>query len=351
MLHETWKSRLIRFAHHEQSQSFQQATEPESPRIILGKKIYKRQNMSPATNWLSKIKGEVRQNEMLYKHTSLLIGGPADIFILPKDKEDILTIFKFNKDLPVFFLGEGSNLLAPDKGFRGIVISMKDGFKAIKPPLFFRKLDGEDYAVIKAGAGVKMSYLAKYAAKYSLSGLEGLAGIPGSLGGSLMMNAGAEGTEIGDMVRSITRVTPDVEIQTIKRDGLVFEYRKTIFPPGGGVIVEAELELKKEDRLTIQDTIDRNLKRRNKTQPLTVPNSGSVFKNPEGTTAGRLIESAGLKGFSIDDAGVSIKHANFIVNKGEAKSEDVIRLIGHIQSVVKEKTGTELETEIVIMEE
>ena len=186
--------------------------------------------MIPSTNWLSKIKGEVRLDEMLYKHTSLLVGGPADIFILPQDKEDILTVFKFNKDLPVHFLGEGSNLLAPDKGFRGIVISLKEGFKAIKPPLFFRKLDGNDYAVIKADAGVKMSYLAKYAAKYSLSGLENLAGIPGSLGGSLVMNAGAEGKEIGDLVRSVTRVTPDGGIQTIKREGLVFEYRKNHFP-------------------------------------------------------------------------------------------------------------------------
>ena len=351
MLHETWKSRLIRFARHGQSQSFQQATMPDSPRIILGKKIYKRRNMTPSTNWLSKIKGEVRQNEMLYKHTSLLVGGPADIFILPRDKEDILTVFKFNKDLPVYFLGEGSNLLAPDKGFRGIVMSLKEGFRSIKPPLFFRKLDGNDYAVIKAGAGVKMSYLAKYAAKYSLAGLESLAGIPGSLGGALIMNAGAEGKEIGDLVRSVTRVTPEGEIQTVKRDGLVFEYRKTIFPPGGGIIVEAELELKKGDRLHIQDAIDRNLKRRGKTQPLTVPNSGSIFKNPPGANAGRLIESAGLKGFSIGDAGISIKHANFIVNKGEAKSADVIKLIGHIQSVVKEKTGADLETEIVIMEE
>lgn len=307
--------------------------------------------MNPSTSWLSKIKGEVRQNEMLYKHTSLLVGGPADIFILPRDKEDILTIFKFNKNLPVFFLGEGTNLLAPDTGFRGIVISLKDGFRSVKPPLFFRKLDGNDYAVIKAGAAVKMSYLAKYASRYSLAGLENLSGIPGSLGGALVMNAGAEGQEIGDMIRSVTRITPKGEIQTIKKEGLVFEYRKTVFPPGGGIIVEAELELKKGDRISIHDTIDRHLKRRGKTQPLTVPNSGSIFKNPQGASAGQLIESAGLKGYCIGDAGVSIKHANFIINKGEAKSGDVIKLIGHIQRTVKEKTGTELETEIVIMEE
>lgn len=351
MLHEPWKSRLIRFAQPEKSQSIQPATIYESPRIILGKKFFKRQNMSSSTNWLNKIKGEVRMDEMLYKHTSLLIGGPADIFILPRDKEDIRTIFRFNKDLPVYFLGEGTNLLAPDNGFRGIVVSLKNGFKSIKPPLSFRKLDGKEYAVLKAEAGVKMSYLVKTAAKYSLTGIENLVGIPGSLGGALVMNAGAEGSELGDVVRSVTRVNLNAEIQKIKRDGLVFEYRKTAFPPGGGVIVEAELELRKGDRLAIQDTIDLHLKRRARTQPLTVPNSGSIFKNPPGGSAGRLIEEAGLKGFSIGDAGVSIKHANFIVNKGEAKNSDVVKLINHIQGVVKEKTGIDLETEIVIMGE
>lgn len=350
MLHEPWKSRLIRFAHPERSQSIQPITIFDAPRVILGKKFFKRQNMNPSTNWLNKIKGEVRLDEALYKHTSLRIGGPADIFILPRDKEDIQTLFRFNKGLPVYFLGEGTNLLAPDKGYRGIVVSLKEGFKSVKPPLPFRKLDGDDYAVLKAEAGVKMSYLVKCAAKYSLTGIENLVGIPGSLGGALVMNAGAEGAEIGDVVRSVTRVTLNGEIQTIKREGLVFEYRKTAFPPGGGLIVEAELELKKGDRLAIQDTIDKHLSRRGRTQPLSVPNSGSIFKNPSGGSAGRLIEEAGLKGYSIGDAGVSIKHANFIVNKGAAKAADVVKLIDHIQRTVKEKTGIELETELVIME-
>ena len=161
------------------------------------------------------------------------------------------------------------------------------------------------------------------------------------------MNAGAEGTEIGQVLRSVTRITPDGEIHILKRDELSFEYRKTIFPNGEGIIIEAELELEEGNRPEIQNAMDRHLSRRSKTQPLTVRNSGSVFKNPHGDTAGRLIESLGLKGLSIRNAGVSIKHANFIVNKGGATANDVTRLILHIQKEVKEKTGIELQTEIV----
>ena len=196
-----------------------------------------------------------------------------------------------------------------------------------------------------------MSYLAKHAARYSLTGIEHLVGIPGSLGGAIIMNAGAEGTEIGQVLRSVTRITPDGEIQTLKRDELSFEYRKTIFPDGEGIIIEAELELGEGNRPEIQNAMDRHLLRRSQTQPLTVPNSGSVFKNPDGDTAGRLIESLGLKGLSIRNAGVSIKHANFIVNKGGATANDVTRLIKHIQKEVKEKTGIELQTEIVTVGE
>ena len=192
-----------------------------------------------------------------------------------------------------------------------------------------------------------MSYLAKHAARYSLTGIEQLVGIPGSLGGAIVMNAGAEGTEIGQVLRSVTLVTPDGEIQTIKRDELTFEYRKTIFPNGEGIIIEAELELEEGNRPDIQNAMDQHLSRRSRTQPLTIPNSGSVFKNPEGDKAGRLIESLGLKGLSLGNAGVSLKHANFIVNKGGATANDVTRLIEHIQEEVKKKTGIELQTEIV----
>ena len=161
------------------------------------------------------------------------------------------------------------------------------------------------------------------------------------------MNAGAEGTETGQVIRSVTRVTSDGEIETLKRKQLTFEYRKTIFPDGDGIIIEAELEMEEGDRTEIQNVMDRHLSRRLQTQPLTVPNSGSVFKNPDGDTAGRLIESIGLKGLSVGDAGVSIKHANFIVNKGGATAKEVNCLIENIQEEVMKKTGIELQTDIV----
>jgi UDP-N-acetylmuramate dehydrogenase len=299
--------------------------------------------------WLHKIKGRVLQDELLASHTSIQIGGPADVLIFPEDTKDIQTILKNREKTPIYILGEGSNLLASDRGIRGVVISLKECFKEIKRPLFFKKEDGKRRAVIKVGAGAKMSYLAKHAARFSLTGIERLVGIPGSLGGAIIMNAGAEGTEIGPFLRSVTRITRDGEIETLKREDLSFQYRKTIFLGEPGIIIEAEIELEEGNRSEIMTTMDRHLSRRAQTQPLTIPNSGSIFKNPEGDAAGRIIESIGLKGYSIGKAGVSIRHANFIVNKGGATAKDVTQLIKHIQKEVKEKTSIDLQTEIVII--
>lgn len=347
MLNEAWKRRLIHIAHSGTGREFNLKTKMEYPKTVLGHKIHQSKTMSYSFPWLHKIKGTVLKNEILASYTSIQIGGPADVLIFPEDIRDIQTILKHKGSQPLFILGEGTNLLVGDRGIRGVVISLKNCFKEIKRPLFFRKKTGNRRAVIKAGVGVKMSYLAKYAARYSLTGIEQLAGIPGSLGGAIVMNAGAEGTETGQVLRSVTRITQDGEIQTLKREELSFEYRKTIFPDDNGIIIEAELELEEGDRTEIQNMMDRHLSRRSRTQPLTIPNAGSVFKNPEGDTAGRLIESIGLKGLSVGDAGVSIKHANFIVNKGGATAKDVTYLIENIQKEVKEKTGIELQTEIV----
>lgn len=347
MLNEAWKRRLIHIAHSGTGRSFNLKTKMEYPKTVLGHKIHQSKTMSHSFPWLHKVKGTVLQNEILAPYTSIKIGGPADVLIFPEDLRDLQTILKHKGSQPVFILGEGTNLLIGDRGIRGVVISLKNCFKEIKRPLFFRKETGNRRAVIKAGAGVKMSYLAKSAARYSLKGIEHLVGIPGSLGGAIVMNAGAEGTETGQVLRSVTRITLDGEIQTLQREQLTFEYRKTLFPGGDGIIIEAELELEEGDRTEIQNTMDRHLSRRSQTQPLTVPNSGSVFKNPDGDTAGRLIESIGLKGLSLGNAGVSIKHANFIVNKGGATAKDVARLIENIQKEVKEKTGIELQTEVV----
>ena len=163
------------------------------------------------------------------------------------------------------------------------------------------------------------------------------------------MNAGAEGTEIGSVLHSVTRINRNGEIEKLKRDDLSFEYRKTAFPDEAGILIEAEIELAEGDRSGIMATMDRHLSKRSQTQPLTIPNSGSIFKNPEGDTAGRIIDSLGLKGYSIGKAGISIRHANFIVNKGGATARDVIELIKHVQKEVKEKINIDLQTEIVII--
>jgi UDP-N-acetylmuramate dehydrogenase len=348
MLSESWKRKLIYLT---PSGALSKVTRPTSlgaEIVVLGRKLYQSKTMNPSYLWLQKIQGEVRTDELMSDHTSLRIGGPADVFIFPKDIADLQTILKNKGTAPLFFLGEGTNLLARDSGIRGIVVSLKEGFKTVSRPLFYKSIDGTEKAVIKVQAGVKLSYLAKYAARYSLTGIEHLVGIPGSLGGAWTMNAGAEGVDIGQVTRSVTRLTTQGEIEKLKRDQLIFNYRKTQFPANHGLIVEGEIELEKGDAVAIQNTMDEHLAKRSSRQPLTVPNSGSVFKNPEGDTAGRLIEFAGLKGTTIGSAGVSIKHANFIVNKGGAKAADVLKLIRLIKEEVKEKTGVELELELVV---
>ncbi len=344
---ETWKKKLIRYAHTGKGSELPWKSKPGPQKLVLGHKIFLRKTMNPSFEWLEKIKGDIRYDELLSRFTSIRIGGPADIMIYPKDIEDLQTIFKYKSTLPHLVLGEGSNLLVSDSGFRGLVVCLKNGFKTIHTPRFYKDSEGKDKALLKVEAGVKMSYLAKTAARYSLSGIQKLVGIPGSLGGALVMNAGAEGAEIGQFIKSVTRVTETGNIQTLTRDQLQFDYRKTQFPPGGGIIVSAELELEKGDSQSIFDDITSFLGKRSNKQPLSLPNSGSVFKNPPGDTAGRLIESLGLKGFTVGDASISIKHANFIVNKGSASAKDVIQIIDHVQKTVLEKHGIELETEIV----
>ena len=307
--------------------------------------------MNPSFSIQNKIKGEVRYDEIMAKYTSMRIGGPADVFVLPANLRDLQIILKHRGNCPVWTLGEGTNLLVGDRGIRGIVVSLKNCFKSIKRPVFYKTPEGKERAVIQVDAGVKLSYLAKYAARYGLKGIESLVGIPGSVGGAVVMNAGAEGTEIGQVLRSVKRIDLDGEIKTFDKDEIKFTYRKTIFPSEEGIVISAELDLEKGETSEVHRKMDDHLSRRSSTQPLTMPNSGSIFKNPEGDSAGRLIESSGLKGCGMGGAGVSIKHANFIVNKGNASAKDVIKLIEHIQTVVEEKTGTKLEQEIIFIGE
>jgi UDP-N-acetylmuramate dehydrogenase len=349
MLSGPWKQKLIRYAHTGTDYKLPMRNSMDSPRTILGRKITQRKNMNRSFSFQNKIKGEVLYDEMMSKYTSMRIGGPADIFILPANLRDLEIVLKNRGSCPIWTIGEGTNLLVRDQGIRGIVISLKNCFKSIKRPVFFKSLDGKEKAVIQVDGGVKLSYLAKYTARYGLKGIENLVGIPGSVGGSVAMNAGAEGSEVSHVLRSVKFMTLDGEIKTYSKNEMVFAYRKTTFPSKGGIVIEAELELEKGEINDIHREMDRYLSRRGSTQPLTMPNSGSIFKNPDGEKAGHLIESAGLKGFRIGAASVSIKHANFIVNKGGASAEDVMRLIKHVQTVVEKKSGVKLEQEIIVI--
>ena len=352
MIHASWKQRLIRYAHISWSQQIPVRNHWDFPKTVLGRKVLLRQTMNQNFDWLRKIKGEVLYNEPLAPYTSIRIGGPADILIFPDGEADLKTIFKNAAKTPVFILGEGSNLLIRDNGIRGIVVSLKESFKSAKDITFYEDAEDPNYVMVSAGAGVKISYLAKHTARNGLTGLEALVGIPGSLGGGIIMNAGAEGTEIGEFILTLTRITHGGRVQVLKRGDLTFQYRKTFFPKDeGGIILKAELKLKKDDLVKIQNNITRYLSKRNRTQPLNIPNSGSVFKNPDGDKAGRLIEKAGLKGYCVGDAGISIKHANFVVNRGNAHAEDVLQVIDHVHREVKHQTGVELETEIIVVGE
>ena len=349
MLSGPWKQRLIYYANTGTDHKLPVRNSLDSPRTILGRKITQRKNMNLSFSFQNKIKGEIFYDEMMSKYTSMRIGGPADVFVLPANLKDLQIILRHRENCPIWTIGEGTNLLIRDRGIRGIVISLKNCFKSIKRPVFYKTSGGQNRAVIQVDGGVKLSYLAKYVARYGLKGIESLVGIPGSVGGSITMNAGAEGTEVSQVLRSIKVMTLDGEIKVLNKDEIKFAYRKATFPSKGGIIIEANFDLEKGKITDIHSSMDKYLSRRSSTQPLTMPNSGSIFKNPEGDKAGRLIESAGLKGCRIGGASVSIKHANFIVNKGNASAVDVINLIKHIQAVVEEKSGAKLEQEIIVI--
>ena len=182
MLSESWKRKLIIFTHSGVEQRFLLRTRLELPKTVLGRKLRQRKIMTDPFPWLTKIKGEVKRDELMMAHTSIRIGGPADFFILPRDIQDLQTIFRKKRDMPVFVLGEGTNLLVRDSGIRGVVICLKNSFRSIDPPVFKQSADKKETAVIKVGAGVKLSYLAKYAARYSLTGIETFSGHSGFSG-------------------------------------------------------------------------------------------------------------------------------------------------------------------------
>jgi len=277
------------------------------------------------------------KNEPLKKHTSFRIGGPADYFCTPKNRAELAEALKFAsvRNLPVAIMGAGTNLLPLDKGWRGLVIRLLGGLDQIKVRGRF----------VEAGSGVLLPKLINVLSRKGLGGLEFLAGIPGTLGGALVMNAGAWKKEIGRFVDQVTIINAKGEAETLKGKELGFKHRTSKLQRNQVIVIDAKLKLRKSSPKIIKAKIAEFLKKRRESQPLGIPNAGCVFKNPKGRYAGKLIQAAGCKGLRVGDAQVSHKHANFIVNLGEAKAADVIRLMTLVQKRVKVK----LEPEIKIM--
>ncbi len=284
------------------------------------------------------IQGGVRFNAPLSEYTSFRIGGPADVLVEPADVEDVIRLVKQTHEqrLPIFVLG-GTNLLVRDKGIRGVVVSLAK----------LRAIQEEAGSVLYAEGGVGMPTLIGYAVRRSLAGLEWAAGIPGTVAGCVVMNAGTKLGEMKDTVKAVRVVRAHGEVLDCPAESITFEYRRASLP--SGIVVGVWLQLKPGVRSVVEKVVKDYLRYRRETQPLTLPSAGCVFKNPANDSAGRVVEAAGLKGVSVGDACVSTKHANFIVNQGRASAADVLALIKKVRAQVVRKTGVKLALELKLV--
>jgi UDP-N-acetylmuramate dehydrogenase len=299
---------------------------------------------------LSNVKGEIRRNEPLSGHTSFRIGGPADLLVYPADRDDLIAALKeiSKQGLPYFVLGGGTNLLVKDGGFRGAAISLQR-MKAIRTEREYRSIGGS-FAVVLAEAGASLSALLSFAVDEGLTGLEFAAGIPGTVGGAVRMNAGTSAGETGDVVESLALLMPGGELVAKGRDEMGFGYRTSSIPEGN-IVVEVRFVLRRDEKARIKARVKQLSEARKQRQPSGLPNAGSMFKNPQEESAGKLIEEAKLKGRRVGDAQVSDRHANFIVNLGKATARDVLQLMEIVKQTVVEVHGVRLEPEITIIGE
>ncbi len=288
------------------------------------------------------VKGQVLFDEPLSRHTSFRIGGPANCWVEVEDLEDLKRVLRFASDncLPWKVLGRGTNILARDEGFPGIIINLRGDH--------FQRLEFQGEKVI-VGAGTFLSRLVLKLAQRGLRGLEFAVGIPGTVGGAITMNAGAEGSFLAEVVGRIEILNGQGKVLTLKKEKIGFRYRGSNLSPDE-IILKTELGLKRGDKGEIENLMNKFRERRKMTQPLSEPSAGSIFKNPPGgISAGELIEEAHLKGTRVGEAQVSSRHANFIVNRGGAQAKDVLSLVKKIRKVIRERRGLELELEMEIV--
>ncbi len=282
---------------------------------------------------------DVAESEKLARHTTYRIGGRADLFVTChsyhalKRAIDVLT----REEIPWVVLGKGSNLLVADEGYRGAVITLGREFQ--------RTVVSDDGCTLTVGAGAMLARVVNEALSKSLSGLEFAVGIPGTVGGAISMNAGTRDEWIGSRVRDVLTFCPGEGLKHYGHEDVFWGYRESGIPKNE-IVLEAVLELAPADKIDVRNKMERLLTARKRAQPLGVASCGSVFRNPPDASVGKLIDDCGLKGFCIGGAEVSPVHANFIVNKGTASARDVVRVIQHVRSKVKEAYGVELQPEV-----
>lgn len=283
-------------------------------------------------------KEKVLVQEPLSGHTTFRIGGPADYFVMPSDEKELAAVIELcrQEEIPWFVLGNGSNLLVGDRGYRGVVIQLYKNFDQVV-------IEG---TTVKAQAGAMLIRVAREAGKAGLTGLEFASGIPGTIGGAMVMNAGAYGGEMKDVVSAVTVLTPEGEVKTLTGEEMDFRYRTSVVESKKYIVLEAVMELKKGDPVQIQEQMQEFLARRKEKQPVEYPSAGSTFKRPQGYFAGKLIMDAGLRGYRVGGAQISEKHCGFVINTGGATAAEVQQLIRDVSEKVKEQFGVELEPEI-----
>lgn len=281
---------------------------------------------------------QVRQQEPMERHTTFRIGGPADCFVTPRKVEEIqkITVYCRERQVPYYIVGNGSNLLVSDEGYRGVIIQIYKKMSAVRT-------EGKR---ICAQAGALLSRVAAAALDAGLTGLEFASGIPGTLGGACVMNAGAYGGEMKDVLERVTVLSPDGELRVVEGDEMELGYRTSMFARKDCIVLEAEMVMEQGDRAAIRQRMEELKRRRIVKQPLEYPSAGSTFKRPEGYFAGKLIQDAGLRGYRVGGAQISEKHCGFVINSGNATARDVNTLMKRVTEIVWEKFGVRLEAEV-----
>lgn len=299
--------------------------------------------MQNKNEWIRKLgeQVEILVAEPMKNHTTFRIGGPADALALPKTPEEVAEVVRFCNEhaQPYYVLGNGSNLLVSDEGYRGLVLQLYRNFNDIQ-------VNGE---TITVQSGAMLAAVARTAYQTGLTGLEFASGIPGTIGGAVVMNAGAYGGEMKNVLKEVTVLTKEGEVLVIPAKALELGYRTSVIPKNGWIVLGAVLQLKKGDQEQILARMEELKEQRITKQPLDLPSAGSTFKRPEGYFAGKLIMDAGLRGFTVGGAQVSEKHCGFVVNRGNATAADVWKLICEVKRRVKEMTGVELEPEVKLL--